>query len=123
MVEKYRIVLVVDDEPEVREYAAQVLRTHGFLVAAAANAEAALEILQNVIVDVLFTDIVMPGRLDGLALAGRARRLQPRIRVVCATGFARIEDDAALDLCRRLLRKPYRPQQLITEIDGALATE
>jgi CheY-like chemotaxis protein len=118
---RYRVVLVVDDEPDLREYAQHVLRERGFLVLTSADAEAALEAMRHVIVDVLFTDLVMPGTLDGIQLAHAARRMNPAIKIVCTTGFARISDSEMGEACERLLRKPYRPDQLAAEIESVLA--
>jgi CheY-like chemotaxis protein len=107
------LVLVVEDDDEVRDYAVAVLRDGGFLVASSGEAAGALEFMRHVVVDVLFTDIVLPGAMNGLALARAARQLNPRLRVVCTTGFARAaEDDPGWGLCERFLGKPYRPDQL-----------
>jgi CheY-like chemotaxis protein len=117
-----RVVLVVEDEPDVRDYAVTVLREDGsFLVIAVADAGGALEIMQHVIVDVLSTDIVMPGSMGGVELARVARRLNPDVKIVCTTGFARAAEAALLDFCERLVRKPYKPAQLRAEIRRVLA--
>jgi two-component system, response regulator PdtaR len=113
------LVLVVEDDVEVRDFAVAVLRDGGFLVAATGDAESALGFMRHVAVDVLFTDIVLPGAMNGLALARAARQLNPRLRVVCTTGFARAaEDDAGWGLCERFLGKPYRPDQLRIGIES-----
>ena len=116
------LVLVVDDDPEVRNSTAEVLRARGLFVVTAADAESALDLMTHVIVDVLFTDIVMPGPMNGFELARVARRLNPAVKVLCTTGFAGVADAAAGDCnsCERLLLKPYTPGQLSDEIRSAL---
>jgi CheY-like chemotaxis protein len=120
--ERRWLVLVVDDDPEVRNSTADVLRARGLFAVTAGDAERALEIMTHVVVDVLFTDIVMPGPMNGLDLARVARRLNPAIRVLCTTGFASMADLAGGDCgsCERLLMKPYTPGQLSAEIRSTL---
>src|SRR5690349_19815267 len=116
------LVLVVEDDPEVRSSTAEVLRARGLFVATAGEAERALEIMTHVVVDVLLTDIVLPGPMNGFDLARVARRLHPAIRILCTTGFAAVADAAAGECggCERLLMKPYTPGQLSAEIRSAL---
>jgi DNA-binding NtrC family response regulator len=116
----YRVVLVVDDDLSVLEVATEALRHAGFLVAGAASADSALEILRHVEVDVLFTDIVLPGQLDGWQLAFQVRRINPRTRVLCTTGHDDVREDAAVRACGRFLPKPYLPEQLAQEIEHTL---
>src|SRR5687768_11172121 len=81
-------ILVVDDDPDVRDLSAVFLRELGYVVIEAPNAKAALaELHSHPEIVLLFTDIVMP-EVDGVLLAERARALRPDIRVVYATGFA-----------------------------------
>ena len=110
------VVLVVDDEPDIREFALMALEGDGFHAVSAANAEAALQVLGTMQVDVLVTDVVMPGRLSGVDLARQARRINPKIRVICTSGFS-----SALDIGTAVLRKPYDARSLKREIDLALA--
>jgi CheY-like chemotaxis protein len=116
------LVLVVDDDPDVRSSTADVLRARGLFVVVAGDAERALEIMTHVVVDVLLTDIVMPGPMNGFDLARVARRLHPAIKILCTTGFASVADAAAAGCssCERLLMKPYTPGQLSAEIRNAL---
>lgn len=82
-----RRVLVVEDEAFVREVLAEVLASEGFEVTeAACGDEAAGLIDQPDAFDLLLTDVHMPGRLDGLAVAARARAKQPDLPIVVVTG-------------------------------------
>ena len=83
-------VLVVEDECLVRLDAAQTLREAGFAVVEAANADEALAVVaRGEDVDLLFTDINMPGPIDGLELARRVNRLRPRVHVLLTSGKVR----------------------------------
>jgi CheY-like chemotaxis protein len=110
-----RTILVVDDDPDVRDYAISVLEDFGYRVLSAADGEAALSLLENDgAIDVLFTDVVMPG-INGFEVARRAVARSPRLKVLFASGYA-----TDLTPAGRLLKKPYRPQQLTREIAALL---
>ena len=110
-----RTILVVDDDPDVRDYAVTVLEEFGYRVLAAGSGEDALSMLrQHCSVDLLFTDVVMP-RLDGFELAERALATTPALKVLFTSGYASDIRPAA-----RLIKKPYRPQQLRREIAALL---
>jgi DNA-binding NtrC family response regulator len=115
-------VLVVDDDDDVRALAIAILHDAGYRALPALNGDTALTLLQNgLAVDLLFTDIVMPGELDGFRLAAEARRIQPGIKVLYTTGFsdfpARISGQV---VAAQMLRKPYRPAMLAREVMRAL---
>src|SRR5260370_36945470 len=81
-------VLVVEDEDDVRDVAAGYVEALGYAVLAARNGDDALAILQSdADVDLLLTDIVMPGTLDGFSLGPAPLALRPRIKVLHATGY------------------------------------
>ena len=110
-----RTILVVDDDPDVRDYAISVLEDIGYRVLSAADGEAALSLLENDgSIDLLFTDVVMPG-LNGFEVARRAVARAPRLKVLFASGYA-----TDLTPAGRLLKKPYRPQQLTREVAALL---
>lgn len=114
-------ILVVEDEDDVREVVATSLRHRGFSVLSVPNAEVALQILmEQVKFDLLFTDIVMPGIIDGFELADRAKRLQPDLKILYATGFAHVPRRPADTLHGKLIQKPYRPDELACEVRRAL---
>src|SRR3979490_1683550 len=82
-----RLIPGVEDDDAVREFAVHVLRDRGYAVIEAVNGGVALVLLeQDLPIDLLFTDIVMPGEPDGVALAERAKELRPNLRVLYTTG-------------------------------------
>jgi CheY-like chemotaxis protein len=102
-------VLYVDDDHQVRETIAALLRAEGFRVLEASNAFEAMRVIANERVDVLFTDIVMPSR-DGIELAKQAQQLRPDIRVLFATGYFSQTRDA--ETLGKLLFKPIRASEI-----------
>lgn len=109
-------ILVVDDDPDVRDYAVTVLEEEGFDVVAASGGEAALRVLErDPTITLLFTDVVMPG-LNGFETARLARSHRPDLEVLFASGYA-----TDLTPAGRLLKKPYRPRQLVQEVLAVLA--
>lgn len=114
-------ILVVEDEDDVRELVSTSLRNRGYSVLSVPNAEVALQILtEQVKFDLLFTDIVMPGTMDGFELADRAKRLQPELKVLYATGFAHLSRRPVDQLHGKLIPKPYRPDEIASEVRIAL---
>jgi DNA-binding NtrC family response regulator len=116
------IVLIVDDDDQVLDVAAIVLASLGYQVIPATNGEAALEIIKYYrAIDLLMTDIVMPGTIDGWELARRAKHIRPDLSVVYTSGFA---DEALPDKSSPgygpLLPKPWRADQLVSLINRAL---
>ena len=81
-------VLVVEDEPLILDMISQELAEQGFAVLEADTGEAALSIMESgQTVDVLFTDIKLPGELDGWRLAATAREAKPALSVIYVTGY------------------------------------
>jgi CheY-like chemotaxis protein len=121
-----RTILVVEDDRDVRELAVTLLEGTEYRVLEAASADDAYRLLlanPELRIDLLFTDVVMPGTLDGIDLADRARSLQPTLKVLYATGFANlVRDRRDAKLHGRVLNKPYRPSELRRAI-GALLSE
>ena len=116
------IVLIVDDDDQVLDIAAIVLASLGYQVIPAPNGEAALEIIKYYrAIDLLMTDIVMPGTIDGWELARRAKHMRPELSVVYTTGFS---DGALPDKSHPgygpLLPKPWRADQLVSLVNRAL---
>lgn len=124
-IEKRR-VLYVEDHPRLRGQTEARLASMGLSVAAAADGEAALDMLdRGERFDLLFTDVVMPGGVDGIRLAEEARRRIPGIRVLYTTGHA--EDgrlgDAANAPRAALLRKPFAKSELRERLRTLLESE
>ncbi|WP_289014368.1 response regulator [uncultured Methylobacterium sp.] len=112
-------VLVVEDESMVRTVAVDMLEDAGLPVLQAATADAAWAILERAeAIGVLFTDIDMPGSMDGLALATQVAELWPYIRLVVASSRVTLRD-ADMPADGRFLLKPYRQAQLLKAIDTA----
>jgi CheY-like chemotaxis protein len=110
-----RKVLVVEDDPLVRETIVAELEDAHFVVIEAETAEQGLEILEREPVAVLFTDIRLPGQMDGWALAERARSLYPSLPVIYATGFSSVPPRFVAKSV--FLRKPYLPSAVIAAIE------
>ncbi|NML15544.1 histidine kinase famiy protein [Azohydromonas caseinilytica] len=111
-------ILVVDDSDDVRHTAEQLLRDEGYHVLSASSGEAALELLEgHGRVELLFTDIIMPGGMNGLMLAERARQRLPGLPVLLTTGYA---DESGGPGGDPVLVKPYRRAELLERIRSAL---
>ena len=119
---KRQIILIVDDDDQVLDVAAIVLASLGHQVIPATNGEAALEIIKYYRdIDLLMTDIVMPGAIDGWELARRAKQLQPDLSILYTTGFAdRMMPEASKPGLGPLLPKPWRADQLASLVTRAL---
>lgn len=115
------VVLVVEDEPFIRMMGADALEDAGFGVIEACNADEALEVLAaRDDVGVVFTDVDMPGSLDGLALARRVRDCWPGIGVVLTSGRS-ITSEEISPQGDAFVAKPYAPKALARRIEEALA--
>ena len=115
-------VLVVEDHDDVREYTTAILSELGYRVLQAAEAAAALQILRSEPrIDVLFTDVVLPGK-SGRILADEALQLRPDLKVLYATGYSRnaIVHHGRLDPGVRLITKPFTFDQLAARIRDLL---
>lgn len=119
-----RTVLVVEDEVLVRWVITEHLRDCGYRVIEAGSGDEAIDILRrtSMTVDVVFTDVQMPGSIDGIALAQWVQRQRPTIKIVLTSGFEKAAD-AAQALCEEapLVPKPYSPTELEQRIRGLLA--
>lgn len=122
MPETEKEILIVEDEPDVRFVVSEALQMEGFKIVEAANSAEALTILQsNPNIVVLFTDIVMPGEIDGFELAHRAKQLRPDLAVIYTSGYVRNLPWGKHGVgYGPLLPKPYKHQHLFTEIRRAL---
>lgn len=105
-------VLVVEDEPIIRMDVVDQLEEGGFQVFEAPDADRAIKILEaNPAIRVLFTDVDMPGSMDGLKLAAAVRDRWPPIRIVVASGLRKVNLDA-LPGDSRFFSKPYNVNEI-----------
>ena len=113
-------VLVVDDDPLVRFATVQILADAGFEIIEAEDAAEALAILKNHDqgIDVLVTDVRMPGRMNGFELSSVAKRKWPELRVIVTSGFF---DRAGVPSGTNFLQKPYSACDLVKRVKQAAA--
>lgn len=121
-------ILIVDDEPALNELLEEILISHGYKVYSAANGEQALKVLQNINIDLVISDVLMPG-MDGYQLAEKIKDKYPVIKLQLVSGFS---DDLHMkrrdhELHENLLHKPFDRQQLLCRVrdllDGVLKAE
>jgi PAS domain S-box-containing protein len=113
-------VLVVEDNPGMRRVVLRQLRELGYRALECDSAAAAIELLQRDPVDLLLTDIVMPGGLDGVELARIARGRWPHLKIILTSGFPQARVDANGGGTLSLLSKPYRKEELAAALRTAL---
>jgi CheY-like chemotaxis protein len=114
-------ILIVEDEPGVRDFVKRGLLSVGYDVLAVEDGEQALEQLRKTPFHLMVTDIVMPG-LDGIALALKAAKEQPDLRILLMTGYATERQRAhnLESLVHTVLAKPFSLKALITAVEEAL---
>ena len=113
---KRAVILVVEDDMLIRMDAAQMIAGGEFDVIEAANADEAIAILETRLdIAVIFTDIQMPGSMDGLKLAAAVRDRWPPIKIIATSAHATIDRDDLPD-GGRFLPKPYSPAQILNTI-------
>ena len=120
---RHETILVVEDDALVRNYVATQLSGLGYTTLTAANAAEALAIIDGVkSFDLLFTDVIMPGRMNGRQLADEAVRRRPALKVLFTSGYTEnaIVHHGRLDPGVLLLAKPYRKSDLARMVRVAL---
>jgi CheY-like chemotaxis protein len=115
------LLLVVDDDVTMRTFLMAVLQKSGYRILAAESGDEAVRIIEATAdIDLLLTDVVMPGSLNGFALARRALEIRPTLKVVCISGYTRgaefVEDLPPVPL----LQKPLHPNMLRSQIAATL---
>ncbi len=116
-------ILVVEDEPDVRALACRVLSSLGYIVVDAPDGRLGLELLeQHPDIRLLFSDVVLPGGLNGPALAARALRIRPDLKVLYTSGYTgnAIQQLDAIESEVRLITKPYTIDELAEQVRAAL---
>jgi CheY-like chemotaxis protein len=115
------LILVVDDDADVRELAAATLKHAGFRILEASSGDEAFKLLEaNPDIGLMFTDIVMPG-IDGFKLADMAKVRRPELKILYTTGYIHLAETKLGVVHGRILKKPYRPTQLQDMVRQALA--
>ena len=116
-------ILIAEDNDLVREHVISQLESLGYRVAAVRNGPEAIAALrESADVDLLLTDVVMPGGMSGFELADEARRLRPKLPVLFTSGYTEgaVMQRGQLEAGMTLLQKPYRRQEIATKIRVAL---
>jgi CheY-like chemotaxis protein len=121
MIAQRTAVLVVEDEALVRMGIVDELEDAGFEVFEAANSVVAIEILiANPRIDVMFTDVDMPGGVDGLKLAASVRDRWPPITIIVTSGL-RVVATESLPVRAKFMPKPYNPDVVVRSIREMMA--
>ncbi|KQP33621.1 histidine kinase [Methylobacterium sp. Leaf104] len=116
-------ILIVDDREDVAELARTILRDFGYSTLMAQNGREALDVLESGgPVDLLFTDLIMPGGMNGIVLGREAKRRRPDLKVLLTTGYAEasLERTDAGGSEFDLLNKPYRRTDLVRRVRAIL---
>ena len=116
-------ILAVEDNDALRRVIVRQLNSLGYRVLEAKQADDALKVMELESIDVLLTDVVMPGGKDGVELARQARQRWPTIAVVFSSGFSQAKPDGhavSLPLDTPLLSKPYRKENLARAVREAV---
>jgi CheY-like chemotaxis protein len=117
------VVLVVEDNVDVRRIVCRLLRDLGCTVIEASSGQAALDILHSdARIDLMFSDVVMPGGMSGTELVQTARRLRPGIKTLLTTGFAEasLRNQMHFADAGEIITKPYRRQELASKLRSVL---
>lgn len=116
-------ILIAEDEFIIRLTIAEFLRDEGYDVIETSNADEALDVFRaGISVDLLFTDVRMPGTMDGCALAERVRAEWPETSVVLTSAFSESLLTARSVTQDFVVPKPYRPQAVLATIKALLGT-
>ena len=116
-------ILVVDDRPEVAAVARDILEDYGYAVTVSYDPREALDLFsEGAQFDLLFTDLIMPGGMNGVMLARAAREWRPKLKVLLTTGYAEasLERTDAGGSEFEVINKPYRQLELIRRVRRAL---
>lgn len=122
---KAEMILVVEDDANVRQLAVSILTSLGYSTVEADNAKAALQLLdKKPQIALLFSDIVLPGNMDGIDLAREARRRWPDLKILLTSGYtehALVQDDSLMTGVA-LIAKPYRKASLASKLSAILGS-
>lgn len=118
-----RTILVVEDEPLIRITIATYLKVSGFVVLEARDADEALAMIQDsdIVIDLVFSDITMPGSIDGLGLAKWLRANRPALPIILTSGQAkRAETVRELFENEPFMVKPYDAERVVAQIGRSI---
>jgi PAS domain S-box-containing protein len=120
----HEAILVVEDDSMVRRYVVTQIENLGYTTLEAANAAEALKIIDTARIDLLFTDVIMPGTMNGRQLVEEALKRKPSLKVLYTSGYTEnaIVHHGRLDSGVLLLAKPYRKSELARMLRLALAS-
>lgn len=115
-------ILLAEDDDSLRTFLSGALVKAGHDVIDFPDGDQALEALQNMVFDLLLTDIVMPG-IDGVELARKGAELDPNMRIVFITGFAAVALNPAnqAPAKAKVLSKPFHLRELVAEVEKVMA--
>ncbi len=120
MIDKVFTILVVDDDAYILDFVSMLLKDHGYHVFASQNASAAINIMEENDINIILSDIKMPG-MSGLELLERAHEINPDMPVVLMTAYAEL--DMAIDAAKKgavdFITKPFKPEHLIRSVEKA----
>ena len=108
-------ILLVEDDPLIREFVVEALRDAGYHVIHASTGEEALAWCNRRIADVLVTDVRLPGKVDGWQIAERYREQSPNLPVIYATGFSPVPPRPVPG--SRIVQKPFRPEEIVQMVE------
>ena len=117
------MVLLVDDEPTIRMLISEVLAEGGFSVIEARDGPSSLEVLRsNATIDLLITDIGLPGVIDGRQVADAARRKRPEMPVIFVTGYTAqaVPCETMLEPGTLVITKPFHIEELNAKVRAAI---
>lgn len=104
-------ILLVEDDPLIREFVVEALREAGYQVVHASTGEEALDWCRRQFADVLITDVMLPGKIDGWQIAERCREHDPSLPVIYASGFSPTQPRPVPR--SRSLTKPFSPDEIV----------
>ena len=120
---KEKTVLLVEDDPDVRIVTAAQLKQLGYKVHAVANGMEAIDLIESPAnIDIMLTDIVLPGGIDGVALVKEAMRARPRMGVLCMSGYDPTQKHRKWLEVQNIefLEKPFSSSRLAQALDAVL---
>ena len=123
-IDKSKTILIVEDESEVRDFIYKVLTNHKCKVLQATTGKEAIEISQDpkATIDLLLTDVIMPGGINGLQLAEMLQKTQPNLRTLFMSGYSdeSVARRQVLDEDLNFIEKPFRPGALVRKVREVL---